>query len=127
MRISDWSSDVCSSDLPAEAGADEREIRPLALWPHRLRRAGARHRQFGDIGALRDARAEETLSGAAAGERDRLLLLHDGAAGRGGPAGHAHGRDAGGWRMRSEERRVGKEGVSTCRSRRSPDTSKTKK
>src|SRR3546814_4533142 len=33
MRISDWSSDVCSSDLPQPGPAGDR---PLALQPHRL-------------------------------------------------------------------------------------------
>src|SRR3546814_3408654 len=61
MRISDWSSDVCSSDLEAELV----------------------------VGAVRDVRVVR-----------RLLFL----------ARH----------VRSEERRVGKECVSTCRSRWSP-------
>src|SRR3546814_12485654 len=65
MRISDWSSDVCSSDLqhPADRGAQD---------------------------------------------RDR---------------GHFRGGDEAD-RPRSEERRVGKECVSTCRYRWSPDHSK---
>src|SRR3546814_11321334 len=62
MRISDWSSDVCSSDLVA--------------WPDRV----ARQR---------------------AGQRGEYLSV-------------------GGRAYRSEERRVGKECVSTCRSRWSP-------
>src|SRR3546814_16381934 len=72
MRISDWSSDVCSSDLPRrfEWGSD-RLLEP-EFFGHRVR-----DRQSGD-----------------------------GTTGIGG---------------RSEERRVGKECVSTCRSRWSPD------
>src|SRR3546814_9662613 len=31
MRISDWSSDVCSSDLGVHAGIDEGHVDPLAL------------------------------------------------------------------------------------------------
>src|SRR3546814_3777679 len=70
MRISDWSSDVCSSDL--HAGHRGRNVPSL---------------QEGADGGV----------GAAEGR------------------GHgAHGRS------RSEERRVGKECVSTCRSRWSP-------
>src|SRR3546814_6048377 len=68
MRISDWSSDVCSSDLV----------------PYHYMRARFRH-------------AAGDYAGAAA---DWLLLRAI-------------------WR--SEERRVGKECVSTCRSRWSPD------
>src|SRR3546814_2370233 len=90
MRISDWSSDVCSSDL--------------------------QRRPFGEpVAAL-----EDQPGGAVAGEDLALLggeqpRQHDAAAGREvAPqvAGHAA--------ERSEERRVGKECVSTCRSRWSP-------
>src|SRR3546814_19775043 len=78
MRISDWSSDVCSSDL----------VRRLARLPIRL---APRH------------------------VRDRGDLLRLGAALRAG----RQGRDPAP-QVRSEERRVGKECVSTCRSRWSP-------
>src|SRR3546814_3890178 len=74
MRISDWSSDVCSSDLSACG----RPVRPRSWTAHRATRS-RRHR---------------------------------------GPGGSAPPRDA---PHRSEERRVGKECVSTCRSRWSPD------
>src|SRR3546814_11487180 len=80
MRISDWSSDVCSSDL----------FRDCVLR-FRWRSGGLR----------------------------RLDETH-------GPTLTIEGRDAAGharaWyvRLRSEERRVGKECVSTCRSRWSP-------
>src|SRR3546814_2071867 len=69
MRISDWSSDVCSSDLPEQV--DESRFYPRTVG-----------------GAL------------------YLLVLAATIAGIG---------------IRSEERRVGKECVSTCRSRGSPD------
>src|SRR3546814_7551965 len=85
MRISDWSSDVCSSDL----------ILPCNL---------------GDAGAV-DAlvgRAAEAMGGI------NVLVNNAGVT-----------RDNLAMRMkdeeRSEERRVGKEGVRTCRSRWSPD------
>src|SRR3546814_3980180 len=92
-RISDWSSDVCSSDLLVGIGAsiafghlDDAEGRDL-------RRS-----------AVGDARADpdEVAGGPRVRERQQ----------------DAVGRLAPGWR--SEERRVGKECVSTCRSRRSP-------
>src|SRR3546814_5869638 len=72
MRISDWSSDVCSSDL-ARRRRDRFDI------PHRQ-------------------------AGGYAGHADASADRH--------PANARHGR--------SEERRVGKECVSTCRSRWSP-------
>src|SRR3546814_9016054 len=83
MRISDWSSDVCSSDL---AGPDRRNFRAL--------------RQLGHVSAGDEAWV--SLRGLRLGEgreqrRNRRLSS-----------------------PRSEERRVGKECVSTCRSRWSP-------
>src|SRR3546814_10264769 len=89
MRISDWSSDVCSSDLPEGA-------RPVAVAAHGDRPAG------GPAGG-----------GRRGGGRLRHGVLR---------AGPHLGRGAARVppRFRSEERRVGKECVSTCRSRWSP-------
>src|SRR3546814_2028614 len=80
MRISDWSSDVCSSDLA-----------PLVR-----RRLGCR--------LDRNRRATSANAMAAPGliSRYARTLIHSAEA------------------KRSEERRVGKECVSTCRSRWSP-------
>src|SRR3546814_9445649 len=83
MRISDWSSDVCSSDLSV-AIADVRE----ALDAPQLAMLDA-------LGALLAGSTAALVAAA----RDEM-----GAAGL----------------VRSEERRVGKECVSTCRSRWSP-------
>src|SRR3546814_3147818 len=83
MRISDWSSDVCSSDL-AEIGFHlfqrdaEIEIVPAITLAH-----------------------PHTDAAAGRAHRPHVRLLRIGA-------------------DRSEERRVGKECVSTCRSRWSP-------
>src|SRR3546814_9731623 len=81
MRISDWSSDVCSSDL----GENHRQ--PLEMPAH--------HRDV--AGVIMDA----------------ILLLE---------AGFVRfvDDDDAEVAIRSEERRVGKECVSTCRSRWSP-------
>src|SRR3546814_6659639 len=84
MRISDWSSDVCSSDLLA-AGHD-----------HDDHRDGVGEQE--DLGA------------------DEAHVVRVEAAGH---AGHRRADD-GRQHERSEERRVGKECVSTCRSRWSP-------
>src|SRR3546814_2004060 len=74
MRISDWSSDVCSSDLELVRAEGPEPVRQQAAHgplPHRLRQVPA--------------------------QQDHEVV-----------------------RVRSEERRVGKECVSTCRSRWSP-------
>src|SRR3546814_19787402 len=102
MRISEWSSDVCSSDLPPQGvaydldlgGVDEDEV-VLAI-------PGAE-----EVVALRDV-----LGGA---ERQQPRPLHIGQRSRVRPLLGLFES------LRSEERRVGKECVSTCSSRWSPD------
>src|SRR3546814_19867948 len=101
MRISDWSSDVCSSDLASGA-------------------AGCRI-----LGALsRDKVQVVSRAQGPGSERSDLAR-------RGAESGIVGEKDA--WQIsplprqptparRSEERRVGKECVSTCRSRWSPAT-----
>src|SRR3546814_5966875 len=89
MRISDWSSDVCSSDLLEIE--QRRDLRRVAL-EHRI----AEPRVVpDDPGALRRRWI---------GDQEPERLLDD----RKRPT------------LRSEARRVGKECVSTCRSRWSP-------
>src|SRR3546814_13790808 len=101
MRISDWSSDVCSSDLlDAALGAGSR-----ASWTARLRAAGV------PCGSVRDVR--EVLADPHLAERHMIeTLLH--------PSIGAMQVIGSPLTLRSEERRVGKECVSTCRARRSP-------
>src|SRR3546814_17769460 len=114
MRISDWSSDVCSSDLP-------RNVDAMATLDVRLAEA---ERVIADA-QLRQARAEGRLDPSiGVGVRqlretgDRALIaslsvplpVFDRNQGNIAAA------------RRSEERRVGKECVSTCRSRGSPYT-----
>src|SRR3546814_20429224 len=100
MRISDWSSDVCSSDLQHEIARFEvrihlrqriftghalgRNLRALLLGQMRLTDKPQPEPQSGDIGF-------------------KIVLFEE----------HPAQRS-------SEERRVGKECVSTCRSRWSP-------
>src|SRR3546814_5503026 len=85
MRISDWSSDVCSSDLFAMAQQDIRYYLNGMLFVF----------EPGYVRAV---------------ATDGHRLAHSGTAVDGITARHD----------RSEERRVGKECVSTCRSRWSP-------
>src|SRR3546814_11140694 len=97
MRISDWSSDVCSSDLREnlEIGANLRNDKPEIL--------GDIERVFTLFPRLKERIAQRagTLSG---GEQQMLAI----------------GRALMARPSRSEERRVGKECVSTFRSRWSP-------
>src|SRR3546814_6823487 len=86
MRISDWSSDVCSSDLQMA-----RRARPLERGHHRP--ASAVHGRLHDLQVADSGTSAVLLLG-----REIRLV---------GP----------GDSWRSEERRVGKECVSTCRSR----------
>src|SRR3546814_18151858 len=95
MRISDWSSDVCSSDLRQRIV--QVELAALDVPGGRVGRGGV---------ALRDR------PGAIAAVLRRVECRIGGegvTVGGGGEAPH-----------RSEELRVGKGGVSTCRSRWSP-------
>src|SRR3546814_5749923 len=92
MRISDWSSDVCSSDLTAQSIIRQNVIDAVDLRQHDLVVPGL---FGGGVGRVEDALIIET----------QYLVLLCCRLSNGG---------------RSEERRVGKECVSTCRSRWSP-------
>src|SRR3546814_11279731 len=101
MRISDWSSDVCSSDLEL---VDGRQQQAIAGGPA----VEVQHRGGSDLGIGHAAAGREEpvvaelvlATGTPRRAQDRQLALT-------GPD-------------RSEERRVGKECVSKCRSRLSP-------
>src|SRR3546814_12824585 len=120
MRISDWSADVCASDLlhhGVDAIVDQvrflhRDRRPLLL--HQLADEATEERAMGSRIVERLERSEarrfpvaQREIGAAAGsdKNFRALILVDEDMAR---------------VERSEERRVGKECVSTCRYRWSP-------
>src|SRR3546814_14039395 len=106
MRISDWSSDVCSSDLARDhlEAEEARELELLPERPHRTPLTNARAAEGRRRGRAARAARQLRLIGAAA------MLDAIGEAG-------IHRLAA---EMRSEERRVGKEWFSTCRSRWSP-------
>src|SRR3546814_14902985 len=93
MRISDWSSDVCSSDL--------RRTRSMsASLGSALIVLSVTGRDSGRTGSTRTTTQGEPSSAVGSGKAACVT--------------------------RSEERRVGKECVSTCRSRWSPEHSKKK-
>src|SRR3546814_12865682 len=108
MRISDWSSDVCSSDLIAR--------HELALDLHLLATARLGH-GFGRHFDLLDELIEPHAFGLG---HDRIadLALEAGISVDDVPARHA--RVPCHLSFRSEERRVGKACVSRCRSRWAP-------
>src|SRR3546814_16486779 len=99
MRISDWSSDVCSSDLKKSRG-HKTMVAGLRL----PRVAGGAEWKTVALAAVLSA---GLLSGCATAPDD--------------PQGKADFEAVNDPLERSEERRVGKECVSTCRSRGSPD------
>src|SRR3546814_19029906 len=104
MRISDWSSDVCSSDLSGEGfglGRGLYDAEPVAQPLHGG--AGDEDAAFQRVGGL----AAEALG---TGRQQAMLRVHQLAAGvEEGKAPGAVGR--------AEGRRVRKVCVSTCRSR----------
>src|SRR3546814_11207736 len=118
MRISDWSSDVCSSDLLEVLQAAD--LRPVVLPGFRAFLENRHPRESGDPASLGLA-GEPDDSQKSLGPRFRgddgagfaiaVATLDD---------GFALDAEA----ARSEERRVGKECVSTCRSRWTPYHSK---
>src|SRR3546814_11010582 len=99
MRISDWSSDLCSSDLVEL-------LQPKgfpALAGRRSRGCGCVHRAPEKLG-----------TGSMRAALSRTILNYNKNSGFWAEKRGSHMKD------RSEERRVGKECVSTCRSRWSP-------
>src|SRR3546814_13623421 len=99
MRISDWSSDVCSSDLGSQVG---HIVEQIDRGRDRAKSAEDEQRRY-------PARQIGEITRSQKWHEDQEIL-HSLI----GPHRLDHGR--------SEERRVGKECVSTCRSRWSPYT-----
>src|SRR3546814_16599584 len=110
MRISDWSSDVCSSDLPASLWeAYEEALRRLPAWL-----SGIGYEAMG-LTCLREAIARDYARRGCPTRPEQIIVTS------GAQNGLTLVLRA---LTRSEERRVGKECVSTCRSRWSPYHSK---
>src|SRR3546814_21118133 len=116
MRISDWSSDVCSSDLtagPTERVADLLLAAKYKRMPLPLQVAGLDFDVAGAFVAVGHF-ADLVVIGDMAAQGERKVLQQ--------VEGIARALDVMRSRRRSEERRVGKTWVSTCRSRWAPDS-----
>src|SRR3546814_14203103 len=112
MRISDWSSDVCSSDL-GTAGARDRQGRGRRR--HGEEEAGGLFLMSdGDVIYKTDALIAEDIDQYLEVHQHKSLLRFITCGSVDDGKSTLIGR-------RSEERRVGEECVSTCRSRWSPD------
>src|SRR3546814_17029051 len=112
MRISDWSSDVCSADLiPRGRRAGWRRVAAggrAEMGNHLAQPDRSAMDRSAEAVALRDLHVLWRAAIHDRGQqRERFKLGH-------WPAAESR------W-VSSEERRVGKEGVSTCRSRWSPE------
>src|SRR3546814_14691879 len=99
MRISDWSSDVCSSDLEI--------LDPKSRQLRREMESATQYAQWRDAAAELDRREglDQGQAEECGDEYDRRMIRS---------------------RLRSEERRVGKEWDRKCRSRWSQDHKKNK-
>src|SRR3546814_4802336 len=110
MRISDWSSDVCSSDLDSDDPVHPQCHQLTQTLEAMFGRAddGKAFHEIGGERAADDAlfRADIAVLGHVIALANLAEVLARGGVGRAD--------------LRSEERRVGKECVSTCRSRWSP-------
>src|SRR3546814_16439474 len=119
MRISDWSSDVCSSDLELRGLVAQHEARLVARGQVEFLRDRVHHHH--------DDHVEQIRHGFEALEFEHYKFIVADIQRRGaveimaiGAARSEIAQVEGELARGSEERRVGKEWVSTCRSRWSP-------
>src|SRR3546814_11140764 len=129
MRISDWSSDVCSSDLGAFACDVASNAAPYTIMMPPPNVTGSLHMGHALTFTVQDILIRyNRMAGRDAlwqpgtdhaGIATQMVVERNLAAE--GIDRRDLGREAFVAKVRSEERRVGKEGVSTCRSRWSPD------
>src|SRR3546814_12823303 len=120
MRISDWSSDVCSSDLcirPERGGEHGEQSTRLAIGNYRI--VQTVHPFFSSKDERQEAAANGSTSLSRNGNRDIIAKLKVRRECPQLPPGHRKARHAPmlmrRWAKSSEERRVGKEWVRTGR------------
>src|SRR3546814_10946470 len=105
MRISDWSSDVCSSDLLTQSDRGTLTLGNVMLLAEGIGGSGG----IGGTGPVGDpggaAFGGTTQAGSFLGDGDGLTLAGSASFGT----------------LRAEARRVGKEGVSSCICRGAPE------
>src|SRR3546814_21075665 len=117
MRISDWSSDVCSSDLPAISNLETLSRISEMLHSRRLRSTlfAGMVAALGATTSLAPARAQPASAPGDQGPPNILFVLVD-------DMGYGDLSIMGNTKIeRSEESRVGKEWVRTCISRLCPN------
>src|SRR3546814_16746168 len=124
MRISDWSSDVCSSDLVITAFGRVGGATAAESWgvtPDILTMAKGLTNAVVPMGAVA---VKRELHDAVVDHAPAGIEFFHGYTSSGHPLARAAGLAA--LDIRSEERRVGNECVSTCRPRWSPSNSNNK-
>src|SRR3546814_14232387 len=105
MRISDWSSDVCSSDLIAFIKTGDRAVVKVTAYDFSI---------YGGLtGTVQQVSADSVYDEATREAYFTVVVETD----RAWPGSGAHKLPITPGMVRSEERRVGKECVSQCRSR----------
>src|SRR3546814_12960596 len=137
MRMSDWSSDVCSSDLQCRSPYEPHKCRPMMLEicrdddrtflaTHQV--GGSRQRRT--VASARHLHARHQIFRNGSSLEVKCYLIKAGlyhASHARALASKKRSQDPVEKRMRSEERRVGKECVSRCRSRWAPLHQKKKR
>src|SRR3546814_17328712 len=121
MRISDWSSDVCSSDLVGAVALREDGRGGQRQRGGEGMTEGTGQRRHGILlgnGAALDVRGRMVAHVSTNAGRAQGAMPHHGCSRRGQRPQYAHGQ------QRSEERSVGKEWVRKCRYRGGPINTK---
>src|SRR3546814_14074582 len=129
MRISDWSSDVCSSDLmsvlPDTLGPYDMQVVVINYeafaTPGKKLESGRRSKASGRFKTRKTLLDWASLGSTRRNDRNVAMILDESPKLK-SPSGKASMKI-----VRSDERRVGNECVSTCRSRWLPEHKKQKK